>query len=325
MLLIFCPHKKRGATLLSSNKYINFIDLSLKTVQSSRLNLYSCKYSKRVYTQHQLLVLVLLKEYISTDYRDFVELIDLMNDVKEKLDLDKIPHYTTLQKFVSRIPSSLFNIILSRTLKLFYLHGENASITAIDATGFTSSYASHYYSRRTGKLLRSFLKTSIAVDTDKKVILGWKISQKTDHEIRHVNALIRQSNKNKKSECYVLDKGYDSEKIHILIREEIKADSIIPLRVRKRKKIKGKYRKQLHLTFDKIKYNKRNIAETTFSVVKRKFGEVLKARKFFNQVKEIKIKLIVYNINKKVVQIICIKIRISTEPKKGKQQILLDN
>ena len=105
---------------MSSNKYIKFLELSLKTVQSSRLNLYSCKYSKRVYTQHQLLVLVLLKEYISTDYRDFVELVDLMSSIKEKLDLDKVPHYTTLQKFVFRIPSLLFNLILSKTLKLFY-------------------------------------------------------------------------------------------------------------------------------------------------------------------------------------------------------------
>jgi len=225
---------------LSSNKYINFIDISLKTVQSSRLNLYSCKYSKRTYTQHQLLVLVLLKEYISTDYRDFVELIDLMSNIKEKLNLDKIPHYTTLQKFVSRVPSLLFNIILSKTIKLFYSRGENVSITAIDATGFTSSYASYYYSRRTRKLRRSYLKTSIAVDTDKKVILGWKISQKTDHDVKHAKALIRQSNKSRKSECYVLDKGYDSEKIHVLVREEIKAESIIPLRVRKRKRIKGK-------------------------------------------------------------------------------------
>ncbi|MCC4769868.1 IS5 family transposase [Methanosarcina sp. DH2] len=300
---------------MSSNKYIKFVDLSLETVQSSRLNLYSCKYSKHVYTQHQLLVLVLLKEYISTDYRDFVELIELMNDIKEKLDLDKIPHYTTLQKFVSRIPSLLFNLILSKVLKLFYSHGEIVSITAIDATGFTSSYASYYYSRRTGKLRRSFLKTSIAVDTDKKVILGWKISQKTDHDVKHANTLIRQSNRTRKSECYVMDKGYDSEKIHALVREKIKADSIIPLRERKRKKVKGKYRKKLHLSFDKIKYNRRNIVETTFSVVKRKFGEVLRARKYFNQVKEIKLKLLVYNINKKVVEIICIKLRISTEPK----------
>mgnify|MGYP007130089038 CR=1 FL=1 len=41
-----------------------------------------------------------------------------------------------------------------------------------------------------------------------------------------------------------MDKGYDSEEIHTLIRNEIKADSIVPLRERKRKRINGKYRKQ---------------------------------------------------------------------------------
>ena len=133
------------------SKYIKFVDTSLETVQYSRLKLYSCKYSKHVCTQHQLLVLVLSKEYISTDYRDFVELIDLMSDIKEKLGFDKIPYFTTLQKFVLRIPYSLFNLLLSRILKLFYSYGLNVYVAAIDATGFTSSYASYYYSRRTGK------------------------------------------------------------------------------------------------------------------------------------------------------------------------------
>ena len=41
----------------------------------------------------------------------------------------------------------------------------------------------------------------------------------------------------------------------------------------------------------------------------------LRARKLRNQVKEVKVKLIVYNINKKVIEIIYIKLRISTEPK----------
>jgi hypothetical protein len=55
--------------------------------------------------------------------------------------------------------------------------------------------------------------------------------------------------------------------------------------------------------------------ETIFSAVKRKLGETLRARKFRYQIKDIKIKLIVYNINKKVIEIICIKLKISTEPK----------
>jgi len=130
---------------LKFSKYIKFVDTSLETVQPLRLKLYSCKYSKHFYTQHQLLVLILLKEYISTDYLNFVELIDLMSYIKEKLALDKIPHFTTLQKFVTRVQSSLFNLLLSRILKLLYLYRENVSVAAIDATGFTSSYASYYF------------------------------------------------------------------------------------------------------------------------------------------------------------------------------------
>jgi len=59
-----------------------------------------------------------------------------------------------------------------------------------------------------------------------------------------------------------MDKGYDSKDIHSLTREQLKAIAIIPLRQRKRKKIKGKYRRKMVWEFDEELYHKRNLLET---------------------------------------------------------------
>jgi hypothetical protein len=48
--------------------------------------------------------------------------------------------------------------------------------------------------------------------------------------------------------------------------------------------------------FNDIIYPRRQLVETKFSVLKRKFGGDLKARKFRIQIKEIAIKMIVCNI-----------------------------
>ena len=82
------------------------------------------------------------------------------------------------------------------------------------------------------------------------------------HDAKHALALLKQCHKTRRSKCYVMDKGYDSKDIHSLTREQLKAIAIIPLRQRKRKKIKGKYRRKMVWEFDEELYHKRNLLET---------------------------------------------------------------
>jgi hypothetical protein len=95
-----------------------------------------------------------------------------------------------------------------------------------------------------------------------------------------------------------MDKGYDSEAIHRLIREDLHADSIIPIRSWNNGVVGGTYRQEMALQFDDVRYRKRQLVENKFSVLKRKFSGDLKARRFSIQLKEIASKMIICNIHR---------------------------
>jgi hypothetical protein len=65
-------------------------------VSSSAMPAYSSKYSKRDFTQHQLLAMLVLEQFHKTDDRGIVAMLAEWSELRHVLDLKKVPHPTTL-------------------------------------------------------------------------------------------------------------------------------------------------------------------------------------------------------------------------------------
>jgi hypothetical protein len=57
---------------------------------------YTCKTSRKDYTQHQLFALLALKTFFKTDYRGLIQLVKDFAELRQDLGLGKLPNYSTL-------------------------------------------------------------------------------------------------------------------------------------------------------------------------------------------------------------------------------------
>ena len=90
------------------------------------------------------------------------------------LQLYKIPHYTTLQKFTDRI--NQYHDAWKDNFFIYHLYRYKTHIfIGIDATGFKITYASEYYVNRF-KLRKTYTKLSfVGADVLKQIICRVKI------------------------------------------------------------------------------------------------------------------------------------------------------
>lgn len=72
-------------------------------VAQRALDPYSSARSRHDFTQAQLFAILVLRQFFGTDYRGVAQLLEDLSDLREALELKKVPHFTTLQKAEQRL------------------------------------------------------------------------------------------------------------------------------------------------------------------------------------------------------------------------------
>ena len=197
-----------------------------------------------------------------------------------------VPCPSALCMSAKRIPLSIWQRILQSTLSVPHL-------AAMDGSGISRPLPSPYYYRRIDKPypVEVPLKLSILVDTRTKKILSLRLRAKRAHDIKDAAYLLKRA---PAPRCLVADKAYDAEWLHQLCNN-LGIRVCIPRRMWSKPRV-GVTRLRYTARFNQRTYGRREIVESVFSALKRKFGASVSAVTISAQRAEMYCRAIAHNI-----------------------------
>lgn len=267
-------------------KYLKIVSRLKKTLLSSRIPKFMSKFSKKIFTSWQHIMLLVFRQYERKSYRDFVDWL-AFSKLPEAICLRRIPHFTTLQKFSARMKSLWLESMMKTLCNI-------ADIAGIDSTGFSLANSSQYFCSVIGRKVRKFMKLSMIGDMRKKLIMAVRIRKKRRHDNVDFRPLLEKIRAN----VIVADKGYDSEMNHV-IADNHGIKFIAPLRNNVPVcRTSGLHRKFLKRNFPFHIYHERNKCESIFSALKRRHGSAVNSRIFLAQKNELMFRVLAYNFNR---------------------------
>lgn len=279
------------------NSLLTYLKLSHRISRRS-LPAYSNKYSKRKFSQPQVMACLLLREYLKLDLRALEELIASNPVFLKVLKLKQAPDHSTFCRHLARTSPEAMQRLLEKTVRLLpKAHRED--LAAIDSTGISSSHASLYYFSKTKKHLKGFAKLSCVAGLSSLLVLSARVHAGPGPNDRvDFLPLVAKAHYQVPFKTILADKGYDSEKLHAYCRNFYKVTSIIPTILPKDRVKTGFYRLQMAKRFPRKIYRQRYKIEGVFSALKRKFGGFLKSRSSKAQLNEALLKTVAYNIHR---------------------------
>ena len=277
------------------------------------LPVYSHRCSPKTFTQPQLFACLVLKEFLRLDYRKLAALLTDTPDLCKTIELSKVPHFTTFQKAAQR----LLVATPARRLLDWTIHigvalrriKRRVVMAALDGTGFESHHASSYYVRRRetggkhrGKYhsltYRRFPKAGILCDCASHIILAVVPGHGPKPDILHYREALDEARRRVRLVTLAVDAGYDSEGSHEYARHECGIRSLIPALIGRRtnKPPSGYWRRQMKARLHTTRYSQRWQVETVNSMLKRLLDSALRARKRWNQYREIVLRSLTLNL-----------------------------
>lgn len=179
---------------------------------------------------------------------------------------------------------------------------------AIDSTGFESTSRSSHYAWRMGKRyrMRKWPKITLVCDNASHLIASVVMSVGPSQDAPLLEMPLLKAAWQMEIDTLLADGGYDSERNHVVAREQLGIrSSVINLNrrgraankhIRRRRWAKTKYRRQMYRRFFKIIYRQRWQIESVISRVKRRLGSALRGRTDPAKERDCHMKILTHNL-----------------------------
>jgi Transposase DDE domain len=276
-------------------------------VGSATFSDYSHRYSPKTFTQPQKFACLVLKVFFKTDYRGICKLLSEFTELRAALGLEKVPHFTTLQK-ASRhlLRAASVRLLLNQTVRRFFGRRRKLRRAAFDSTGLQCGHASAYYTRRRAQngektvFYQPFAKLEAAADCATHFIIAATTLRGPGVDNKRFVPLLDQALSRILLDAVLADAGFDSEPNHRYAREHCGVRSFIPATIGRptSKPLTGRYRRLMKQRLNKAygRYGQRWQAETVFSMIKRRLSVSVAARYYWSQCREVMLLVVTHNL-----------------------------
>jgi IS5 family transposase len=249
-------------------------------VATAVLPRYRSRFSKHQFSQPQLLAVLCLMRYEDWTFRETEVRLREHGELRKVLKLPSVPDYTTLYRFLKRLDDQTIDRALGEAVRRMgnTNRARRRARVAVDATGLAQGAVSTFFVRRmyhhTNHPLpwRHWLKWLVTVDVDRQLLLSQTARRGPWNDCGNLPSLVQAASRQTRIGLVLADAEFDSERNHTYIRQQLRAQSIIPAkRGKKTWRIHG-VRAEMRRAFPRRQYSRRALVETVFSTVKRKLS-----------------------------------------------------